>query len=87
MAVIETRTSLNNKIPEHEPLDPVEEMLFGRPIEPQKLHPEIRNIYASTVQAYSRTAYAPILLCNRLSKRLLYMSSCRGNASAARKTT
>ncbi|RPD54387.1 hypothetical protein L226DRAFT_617846 [Lentinus tigrinus ALCF2SS1-7] len=48
MAVIEMRAALHNKIPEHEPLDPVEEMLFGRPIDPQALHPEIRNIYAST---------------------------------------
>lgn len=48
MAVIEMRASLNKKIPERAPLDPVEEMLFGRPIEPHTLHPEIRNIYAST---------------------------------------
>ena len=48
MAVIEMRASLNNKIPEHKPLDPVEEMLFGKPIEPHALHPDIRDIYAST---------------------------------------
>ena len=48
MAVIEMRASLNKKIPEYEPLDPVEEMLFGRPVDPETLHPEIRNIYAST---------------------------------------
>ena len=48
MAVIEMRASLNNKIPEHEPLDSVEEMLFGKPLDPATLHPEIRNIYAST---------------------------------------
>ena len=48
MAVIEMRASLDKKMPEHQPLDPVEEMLFGRPVEPHMLHPEIRNIYAST---------------------------------------
>ncbi|KAI0688641.1 hypothetical protein C8T65DRAFT_589341 [Cerioporus squamosus] len=48
MAVIEMRAALNKKIPEHAPLDPVEEMLFGRPVDAQALHPEIRNIYAST---------------------------------------
>ncbi|KAI1788914.1 hypothetical protein LXA43DRAFT_603981 [Ganoderma leucocontextum] len=48
MAVIEMRASLNKKLPEHKPLDPVEEMLFGKPIECHTLHPEIRNIYAST---------------------------------------
>ncbi|TBU38000.1 hypothetical protein BD309DRAFT_1084333 [Dichomitus squalens] len=48
MAVIEMRASLNNKIPEHQPLDSVEEMLFGKPIEPHTLHPDIRDVYAST---------------------------------------
>ena len=48
MAVIEMRASLNKKPPEYTPIDPVEEMLFGKPIDPLTLHPEIRNIYAST---------------------------------------
>ncbi|KAI0352798.1 hypothetical protein OH77DRAFT_1505839 [Trametes cingulata] len=48
MAVIEMRAALNNKIPEHTPLDPVEEMLFGRPLDKDALHPQIRDIYAST---------------------------------------
>ena len=48
MAVIEMRAALHKKPPEHAPLDPVEEMLFGKPIDPLDLHPEIRNIYAST---------------------------------------
>ncbi|KAL7281958.1 hypothetical protein ACG7TL_003425 [Trametes sanguinea] len=49
MAVIEMRAALNNnKIPEHTPLDPVEEMLFGRPLDKESLHPQIRDIYADT---------------------------------------
>ncbi|KAI0366248.1 hypothetical protein BV20DRAFT_972132 [Pilatotrama ljubarskyi] len=48
MAVIEMRVALNNKIPEHTPLDPVEEMLFGKPLDKESLHPQIRDIYAST---------------------------------------
>ncbi|CDO70308.1 hypothetical protein BN946_scf184370.g9 [Trametes cinnabarina] len=47
MAVIEMRAALSdNKIPEHTPLDPVEEMLFGRPLDKEALHPQIRDIYA-----------------------------------------
>ncbi|KAI0751702.1 hypothetical protein C8Q80DRAFT_1098762 [Daedaleopsis nitida] len=48
MAVIEMRASLSGKRTEREPLDAVEEMLFGRPVDAAALHPEIRNIYAST---------------------------------------
>ncbi|PIL36574.1 hypothetical protein GSI_00263 [Ganoderma sinense ZZ0214-1] len=48
MAVIEMRASLYKKPPEYTQPDPVEEMLFGKPIDPLALHPEIRNIYAST---------------------------------------
>ncbi|KAI0676650.1 hypothetical protein C8Q78DRAFT_961780 [Trametes maxima] len=48
MAVIEMRAALDKKIPEHTPLDPVEEMLFGRPLDREALHPQIREIYAST---------------------------------------
>ncbi|KAH9921573.1 uncharacterized protein BXZ73DRAFT_104456 [Epithele typhae] len=34
----------------HSRLDPVEEMLFGRPVDLDTLHPDIRNIYAGTFQ-------------------------------------
>ncbi|KAI0637597.1 hypothetical protein C8Q77DRAFT_1205752 [Trametes polyzona] len=48
MAVIEMRAALDAKVPEQPPLDPVEEMLFGRPVDKEALHPQIRDIYAST---------------------------------------
>ncbi|KAH9887608.1 hypothetical protein C8Q73DRAFT_794614 [Cubamyces lactineus] len=49
MAVIEMRAMLShNEIPEQTPLDPVEEMLFGRPLDKDSLHPQIRDIYADT---------------------------------------
>ncbi|KAJ7188395.1 hypothetical protein C8R46DRAFT_979491 [Mycena filopes] len=44
MAVIEVRGSTPRKpLP---PLDPVDEMLFGRPIDMTSLHPKIRDVYA-----------------------------------------
>jgi len=44
MAVIEFRGSVRRKtLP---PLDPVDEMLFGRPIDMGSLHPKIKDIYA-----------------------------------------
>ncbi|KAL1938651.1 hypothetical protein VTO73DRAFT_11466 [Trametes versicolor] len=49
MAVIEMRAALSAKTtPERPPLDSVEEMLFGRPLDRAALHPQIREIYAST---------------------------------------
>ncbi|KAH9927871.1 hypothetical protein B0H21DRAFT_763090 [Amylocystis lapponica] len=46
MAVIEQRAT-RPKL-EDSPVDVVEDMLFGRPLEAATLHPQIRNIYAST---------------------------------------
>jgi len=44
MAVIELRASTPRKaLP---PLDPVDEMLFGRPMDLGSLHPKIRDVYA-----------------------------------------
>ncbi|KAJ7045395.1 hypothetical protein C8F04DRAFT_1025017 [Mycena alexandri] len=44
MAVIEVRGSAPRKtLP---PLDPVDELLFGRPIDMSSLHPKIRDVYA-----------------------------------------
>jgi hypothetical protein len=44
MAVIELRGSVPRKtLP---PLDPVDEMLFGRPVDLASLHPKIRDVYA-----------------------------------------
>jgi len=44
MAVIELRGSVPRKtLP---PLDPVDEMLFGRPMDLASLHPKIRDVYA-----------------------------------------
>ncbi|KAJ7502718.1 hypothetical protein B0H11DRAFT_2222853 [Mycena galericulata] len=48
MAVIEFRGSVPRKtLP---PLDPVDEMLFGRPVDMGSLHPKIRDIYADAVK-------------------------------------
>ena len=35
-------------VPPPPPPDPVDEMLFGRPIDWASLHPQIRDIYAGT---------------------------------------
>jgi len=44
MAIIEFRGSVPRKtLP---PLDPVDEMLFGRPVDMGSLHPKLRDIYA-----------------------------------------
>ncbi|KAF8210108.1 hypothetical protein K438DRAFT_1809021 [Mycena galopus ATCC 62051] len=48
MAVIEVRGSLPRKtLP---PLDPVDEMLFGRPVDLASLHPKIRDVYADAFE-------------------------------------
>ena len=46
MAVIEYRAARPK--PTVPPLDPVDEILFGRPIDTAALHPEVRNIYAAS---------------------------------------
>ncbi|KAF9498334.1 hypothetical protein BDN71DRAFT_1443663 [Pleurotus eryngii] len=46
MAVIEVAAMKPKEPLPH--LDPVDKLLFGRPIEPQSLHPQIRDIYATT---------------------------------------
>ncbi|KAJ7218144.1 hypothetical protein GGX14DRAFT_357992 [Mycena pura] len=51
MAVIELRGSVPRKtLP---PLDPVDEMLFGRPVDMGSLHPKIRDIYADAFKQLS----------------------------------
>ena len=47
MAIIEL-AGLQDKPPPPEPVHPVDEMLFGRPIQMDELHPAIREIYAPT---------------------------------------
>jgi hypothetical protein len=47
MAIIELAGLQDNPAPP-EPVHPVEEMLFGRPIQMDELHPAIREIYAPT---------------------------------------
>lgn len=47
MAIIEL-AGLQDKPPPPEPVHPVDEMLFGRPIHMDELHPAIREIYAPT---------------------------------------
>ncbi|KAI0693483.1 hypothetical protein BC835DRAFT_1415887 [Cytidiella melzeri] len=47
LAVIELRAMVTTK-PELPPLDPVDDLLFGRDIDVDSLHPQIRDIYASS---------------------------------------
>jgi len=47
MAIIEL-AGLQDKPPPLEPLHPVDEMLFGRRVDVEELHPTIRDIYAPT---------------------------------------
>ncbi|KAJ7078949.1 hypothetical protein B0H15DRAFT_859879 [Mycena belliarum] len=44
LAIIEFRGSVPRKAPA--PLDPVDEMLFGRPVDMVSLHPKLRDVYA-----------------------------------------
>ncbi|OCH84519.1 hypothetical protein OBBRIDRAFT_397822 [Obba rivulosa] len=47
MSIIEARAS-QYKIPDSPPLDPVDELLFGKILDLNALHPDIRDIYAGT---------------------------------------
>lgn len=47
LAIIESRAMLTQR-PELPPLDPVDELLFGREVDLGSLHPQIRDIYAGT---------------------------------------
>lgn len=47
MAIIEL-AGLQDKPPPPEPVHPIDEMLFGRPIDMDELHPAIRDVYAPT---------------------------------------
>jgi hypothetical protein len=47
MAIIEL-AGLQDKPPPPEPVHPIDEMLFGRPINVDELHPAIRDVYAPT---------------------------------------
>ena len=49
MAIIEL-AGAQNKTPPLTPMDPVDELLFGRTIDLGTLHPHVREIYASTFQ-------------------------------------
>ena len=49
MAIIEL-AGAQNKAPPLAPMDPVDELLFGRTIDLGTLHPHVREIYASTFQ-------------------------------------
>ncbi|KAJ6593787.1 hypothetical protein B0H19DRAFT_1092005 [Mycena capillaripes] len=53
MAVIELRASTPRK--ELPPLDPVDEMLFGRPMDLGSLHPKIRDVYADAFKQMDDT--------------------------------
>ena len=45
MAIIEYKASKPKVTPR--PLDPVDELLFGAPLDLESLHPQAREIYAS----------------------------------------
>ncbi|EMD31770.1 hypothetical protein CERSUDRAFT_119352 [Gelatoporia subvermispora B] len=47
MSIIEAR-SRQYKIPESPPLDPVDELLFGKTLDLNALHPDVRDIYSGT---------------------------------------
>jgi hypothetical protein len=47
MAIIEL-AGLQDRPAPPPPVDPVDEMLFGRPINMEELHPAIREVYAPT---------------------------------------
>lgn len=47
MAIIEL-AGLQDKPPPPEPMHPIDEMLFGRSINVDELHPAIRDVYAPT---------------------------------------
>ncbi|THH15518.1 hypothetical protein EW146_g4969 [Bondarzewia mesenterica] len=49
MAIIEL-AGMQNRTPPLSPLDPVDELLFGRQIDLETLHPRVRDIYAPTFQ-------------------------------------
>ncbi|KAG6331524.1 hypothetical protein ID866_7566 [Astraeus odoratus] len=48
MAIIEIASSVNRSI--EPPLHPIEELLFGKSVEVQSLHPDIREIYSGAFQ-------------------------------------
>ena len=48
MAVIEARAMVHRKRPALLPMDPVDDLLFGREIDMDSLHPKIREIYSDT---------------------------------------
>ncbi|KAJ7052482.1 hypothetical protein C8F01DRAFT_1221841 [Mycena amicta] len=53
MAVIQLRASAPRKAPL--PIDPVDEMLFGRPLEVSSLHPKVREIYTGAFKYMDET--------------------------------
>ena len=65
MAIIEL-AGLQDKPPSPEPVHPVEEMLFGRPIQMDELHPAIREIYAPTFKQLNDMDQASITPSDRL---------------------
>ncbi|KAF7327580.1 Heat shock protein [Mycena kentingensis (nom. inval.)] len=53
MTVIQLRASVPHKAPA--PLHPVDELLFGRPIDMLSLHPKVRDIYAGALKHLDET--------------------------------
>lgn len=67
MAVIEYRAT-QAKVP-LAPLDPVDEMLFGRPMDAAALHPDVRDIYAASFKELEDVdKYLDNYLCQTLGR-------------------
>ena len=79
LAIIELRASAAKR-PELPPLDPVDELLFGREIDINTLHPKIRDIYADSFKELDEmdtvSTYFSVFFCtvDSLSCRLSILS-------------
>jgi hypothetical protein len=73
MAIIEL-AGLQDKPPPPEPVHPVDEMLFGKPIQMDELHPAIRDIYAPTFRQLNEMDQASALFCSARTTPLLNLS-------------
>ena len=86
MAIIELAGS-QDKPPPPEPVHPVEEMLFGRPIQMDELHPAIREIFAPTFKQLDDMDQASITPSDRLRvfPELIYLCAFRCSTNSSSK--
>lgn len=65
MAVIEARGMIRKK-PSLQPMDPVDDLLFGREIDMNSLHPKIKEIYSDTfkqLEEMDHVSHIPCSMC------------------------